>query len=232
MPEPRYIPKCERDVDNHPSLNKFDNNTPEYFHMQTSSWNVSGDDKKCVNIPNSSFHSQHGRNIQNSQVETRNYETTGKYLGNSSSTLKYEQGDQLHELAQLGYSQEIRNQLGVSLFKIMAKQLFDLQHLHADPNPANFAFRKNGQIILYDFGCTKLLNAPLVEAYRKTILAGLNEDYPAVEEGLIRCGARNLDGPAVEHEYYKMWRDIFMEPFHPGSEYDFGKTEIHGLLIE
>ena len=115
----------------------------------------------------------------------------------------------------------------MSLFKIMAKQLFDLQHLHADPNPANFAFRKNGQIILYDFGCTKLLNAPLVEAYRKTILAGLNEDYPAVEEGLIRCGARNLDGPAVEHEYYKMWRDIFARPFVDNCLYDFSKSDLH-----
>ena len=147
-------------------------------------------------------------------------------------TLTYEPGDQLHELNRLGYSRELRDQLGTSLFTIMADQLFSLQRLHADPNPANFAFRKDGKIVFYDFGCTKQLLPEIVAAYRDTVRSALHEDYAGVEDGLVRCGARNLDGPQVQFSYYKMWRDIFMEPFKPGSWYDFGEAEIHNEVLK
>ena len=38
--------------------------------------------------------------------------------------------------------------------------------------------------------------------------AALDEDYQAVERGMLRLGARNPAGPPVEAEYYKIWRDI------------------------
>ncbi|MED5465090.1 MAG: AarF/ABC1/UbiB kinase family protein [Myxococcota bacterium] len=146
-------------------------------------------------------------------------------------TLTFEAGDPLHLLASSGYSRAQRDELGQTLFEVMADQLFNLRCLHADPNPANFAFRQNGAIVFYDFGCTTALPDPLVEAWRDTVRAAVDEDYTGVEDGLIRCGARNLEGPPVEASFYKTWRDIFILPFQAGNTYDFGTADLHREVL-
>jgi predicted unusual protein kinase regulating ubiquinone biosynthesis (AarF/ABC1/UbiB family) len=138
-------------------------------------------------------------------------------------TLTYEPGEHLDEIG--GYPQELRDRLGAKLFGMIADQVFNLQVMHADPNPANFAFRRDGTIVLYDFGCIKRLDPRIVDAYLQTVRAALDEDYLAVEEGLIQLGARNLDGPKVPPEYYKVWRDIFARPFLTDL-YDYGKASL------
>jgi predicted unusual protein kinase regulating ubiquinone biosynthesis (AarF/ABC1/UbiB family) len=138
-------------------------------------------------------------------------------------TLTYEPGDHLDDTG--GYPQELRDKIGAQLFRMIGDQVFSLQVLHADPNPANFAFRRDGTIVLYDFGCVKRLDPKIVNAYLHTIRAALDEDYPAVEEGMIQLGARNLDGPQVPPEYYKVWRDILARPFLTDL-YDYGKASL------
>lgn len=145
-------------------------------------------------------------------------------------TLTYEPGDHISETG--GYSQEVRDAIGAGLFRLLASQLFDLRVLHADPNPANFAFRPDGTIVLYDFGCIKRLDEAVVTAYLDTIRCGLEEDYAGVEEGLLRLGARNPDGPPVSPEYYKLWRDIFVQPFETSEPFDYGSATLHRQALE
>jgi predicted unusual protein kinase regulating ubiquinone biosynthesis (AarF/ABC1/UbiB family) len=140
-------------------------------------------------------------------------------------TLSYEPGDHLCDTE--GYPQELRNRLGAAIFALLADQLFNVKVLHADPNPANFAFRRDGTLVLYDFGCIKRLDPQVVDAYVDTIRSGLDEDYAGVEDGLIRLGARNLDGPPVPADYYKMWRDIFARPFVGSEPFDYGTATLH-----
>jgi predicted unusual protein kinase regulating ubiquinone biosynthesis (AarF/ABC1/UbiB family) len=151
-----------------------------------------------------------------------------KVVGERSSqrvlTLTFEPGHHLDELE--GFSQEQRNELGAVLFRVWADQIFNLKILHADPNPGNFAFRSDGSVVLYDFGCVKRLDPGIVQAYRDTVRAGLDEDYPAVEDGLRRLGARNLEGPDVPLDYYKPWRDIFMRPLLGDEPYDFASSRL------
>lgn len=140
-------------------------------------------------------------------------------------TLTYEPGDHVSELG--SYPQEVRDGIGAGLFDLLADQLFSFKVLHADPNPANFAFRRDGTIVIYDFGCIKHLDPQIIEAYVDTIRCTLAEDYDGVEAGLIRLGARNLDGPPVTPEYYKMWRDIFVRPFVGDEVFDYGTATLH-----
>jgi predicted unusual protein kinase regulating ubiquinone biosynthesis (AarF/ABC1/UbiB family) len=151
-----------------------------------------------------------------------------KVVGERSSqrvlTLTYEPGLPLGEIAEL--PQAMRDELGAVLFRVLADQIFNLKILHADPNPGNFAFRPDGSVVLYDFGCVKRLDPGIIDAYRDTIRAGFAEDYAAVEEGLRRLGARNLEGPEVPLEYYKPWRDIFMRPLLGDEPYDFGRSQL------
>ena len=99
--------------------------------------------------------------------------------------------------------------------------------VHADPNPANYACRDDGTVIVYDFGCIKRVAPEIIDAYRNTITAALERRYEDVETGLIELGVRNLDGPSVEHSYYEEWRNLLAEPYELGAPFDFRKTDLH-----
>mgnify|MGYP001256021733 CR=1 FL=1 len=142
-------------------------------------------------------------------------------------TLIHEPGEQFGDLWNDGYPQETIDELGSIMLRMIGEQIFILGAVHADPNPANFACRDDGRVILYDFGCIKRVSRPVIDAYRDTIKAALRRQYPEVEEGLIRLGVRNVDGPPVEHAYYEEWRNLLAEPYEYGGPYNFGKTDLH-----
>ncbi|MCH9687980.1 MAG: AarF/ABC1/UbiB kinase family protein [Deltaproteobacteria bacterium] len=145
-------------------------------------------------------------------------------------TLTYEPGHHISELEDFG--QPVLDEIGASLFRVIADQIFKHQVLHADPNPGNFAFRPDGTVVLYDFGCVKRLDPEIIQAYRDTIRAGFDEDYEGIEQGLVRLGARNTDGPSVPLSYYKPWRDIFMRPLLSDGPYDFGASQLQNEAIK
>ncbi len=147
-------------------------------------------------------------------------------------TLEFEPGDHLDELDAKGYTQDERDTCGRALFTLMARQIFEFGAIHGDPNPGNLAFRRDGRVVLYDYGCVKRLQRPIVQAYRDTILAGLAEEYDRVEEGLLALGVRNPDGPKPEFAYYKQWRDIFAEPFLQNEVFDYSKAKLHDEVVK
>lgn len=159
-------------------------------------------------------------------------EVVGERSSQRVLTLTYEPGDGLDDLDVAGYSQEIRDKIGVNLFKLFASQLFDHHRLHADPNPGNIAFRPDGTIVLYDYGCVKLVKPEIATAYLHTIQAGLDEDYDRVDQGLLELGVRNPKGPPVEHAYYKRWRDAFALPFLNTRLFDYAKSTMHDEVVK
>lgn len=175
----------------------------------------------CNEADNVRFFAEHYRD----RPEVVIPEVVGERSSQRVLTLVYEPGDHIDETD--GYPQELRDRLGALLFSTVCDQIFSLEVIHADPNPANFAFRPDGTLVYYDFGCIKRLDPTIVAAYRDTIRAGLAEDYDGVEAGLVRLGARNLDGPKVAAEYYKMWRDIFVQPFVGDVPFDYAGATLH-----
>ena len=146
-------------------------------------------------------------------------------------TMTYEYGDPIQAVREPRYSQAIRDEIGVQFFHLVCSQIFILKAVHADPNPGNFAFREDGTIVMYDFGCVKYMKPEIIEAYRDTIIAGLEEDYEGVDEGLHRLGVRKEDGPPVEPSYYKDWRDLFLTPFIQEDPFDYGRSTLHHEVI-
>lgn len=143
-------------------------------------------------------------------------------------TMELVEGDHLSELTPEHYSQDTLNAIGHRLFKTMADQLFRFQCIHGDPHAGNFAFRPDGTVILYDFGCVKKLKPEIVQAYRNAVVSALHEDYAALDRYLIDLGARVEAKPAVDEAYYAMWRDILIQPFHSrDAPYDFSAADLH-----
>ncbi|MCM0612783.1 AarF/ABC1/UbiB kinase family protein [Marinobacter sediminum] len=142
-------------------------------------------------------------------------------------TLELVEGDHVSEVTPEHYDQETINLIGHRIFTTMADQLFRFQCIHGDPHAGNFAYRPDGSIIMYDFGCVKKLKPEIVEAYRKALIAALQEDYQALDRHLIDLGARVENQPAVDQAYYAMWRDILIVPFDQDKPYDFAQSDIH-----
>lgn len=143
-------------------------------------------------------------------------------------TMTLLEGDSINDITPESYPQAVINDLGQRIFKTMADQLFHFQCIHGDPHPGNFAYRPDGTIILYDFGCVKKLKPEIVQAYRQTLIAALNEDYAGLDRCLIDLGARVESQPALDEAYYAMWRDILIQPFVDAkTPYDFGSADIH-----
>jgi len=142
-------------------------------------------------------------------------------------TLEYVKGDHVNELSSLGYSDEIINKIGHNLFNMLADQLFVFKQIHGDPHPGNFAFRPDGTVIVYDFGCVKVLKPEIVGAYRDAIIASIEENYLAVDDAMLRLGARVAGKAYPGGEYYAVWRNIFFEPFFKNDKYDFENADLH-----
>lgn len=141
-------------------------------------------------------------------------------------TMELEPGDTL-ETVSAGYDQDLRDRLALRLFDFMCRSLFGLHAVHADPNPGNFAWRRDGALVVYDFGCIKRLDADLIRTYRNTVRAALAENWTAVDIGLLRLGARVPGTDPVEAAFYAQWRDIVMQPFISDAPFDFGASTMH-----
>ena len=63
------------------------------------------------------------------------------------------------------YPQSLKDQWGVTLFEFTLRGLFEHRFLHADPNFANFAFREDGKVAVYDYGCMKEIPADIAAGY-------------------------------------------------------------------
>ena len=148
--------------------------------------------------------------------------STGRIL-----TLEYLEGDHIDELNDKQYNQSLRNELGLTLFNMMAEQIFVLNKIHGDPHPGNFAFRPDGSVVVYDFGCIKVLRPEIVDAYADAIIGSIDEDYQLVDDALLRLGARVARQPSPGSAYYKVWRDIFFEPFSGIDEYCYESSSVH-----
>ena len=159
-------------------------------------------------------------------------EVVGERSSKRILTLTYEPGCSFSELDREGFTQEERDRVGENLVAAVTSQIFELQAVQADPNPANFACRRDGTVVLYDFGCVERIADDLLTPYVALIGASWSEDYALAERYLTELGARNLDGPPVEHAFYKRWRDIFLEPFFHDAPFDFGAAELHRKVME
>ncbi len=154
------------------------------------------------------------------------------YCSRRVLTMDYVPGDSLEDILSSSYTQEDRDTFGQLIFDIYARQLFELGVLHADPHPGNFAFRKDGRMILYDFGCVKEIPQTIQEAYKEATVCALNGDYEGVDRALLKLGSRDPEKQSPGVDFYRQYAEILTRPFRSDEPYDFGTTTIHEQLLE
>lgn len=140
-----------------------------------------------------------------------------KYSSRRVLTMTYEAGDDISVVGGPDYSQAVLEQISERLIRFVGGQIFQLRLLHSDPHPGNFAFRNDGSLVVYDFGCVTALDEQIVRDYAHGIRAVQREDFVGLDQALLRLGIRAPDKPAVPAEFYRTWMDIALKPM-TGSE--------------
>lgn len=85
--------------------------------------------------------------------------------------------------------QSTRDSVMTALFGLVLQELFEFGYMQTDPNFANYRWQADAaRIVLLDFGAARSLPHQTVEAYRRMMLAGLEEDRAALREALLQVG--------------------------------------------
>lgn len=160
-------------------------------------------------------------------------EVVGERSSGRILTLTYEAGDRIEEMDARGYDQATRDRIGARLAHMMYRQIFELHAVHADPNPANFAFRPNGDIVMYDFGCVKAFPPDHARVYRDCMRAFRDRDDAAIQRGLEGLGLQR-PGAVVDDqaELYAEVRSSFGPLLFDDREIDFATAMNHQIFAK
>ncbi|MBV6494501.1 MAG: protein kinase UbiB [Turneriella sp.] len=109
------------------------------------------------------------------------------------------------------YPQEQKNSWGVLLMRTLIEQLLCLRKLQSDPNPANYAFRKDGGLILYDFGSIKELPDWLHAGYMGVLDACRTGKLEKIGQIAQAMQVKLKDGNTVPQKHI----DLFIEVLSP-----------------
>lgn len=134
-------------------------------------------------------------------------------------SMSFEPG--LDDAAGVDRPQDLRDRWGRILVETTLENLLIHRFLHADPNPGNFAYREDGRIVLYDFGCVKSVPDALATAYGRMARALLEQRYDDVPEIVQAAGIHMRDGSPLSVKFVKDHAFLFEQPF-GGGVYRFG----------
>lgn len=123
-------------------------------------------------------------------------------------TTRYEPGETLEQLLARSPTQAERDAAGESLFRVMVGGFHELGLLYADPHPGNFAFRRGGQVVVYDFGCVRRFERRHTRAFSAMASALRDGDRGALLSAARAFGFA-IDGAAREETFERFARSFF-----------------------
>lgn len=130
-------------------------------------------------------------------------------------------------------TQELRDGWGQTLIGIALRGLFATRFLHADPNLANFAFRMDGRVIMYDLGCMKEVPPNYSRGLAKivgAVLAGRDESVPAL---LREIGIGKKGGGELPEKMLSEYMNLFRVPLSESDSYRFGgEHDFYAAVME
>lgn len=148
-------------------------------------------------------------------------------------TLTEEMGETLTVAAT--WDNDIKQKIAERLFHFTAGQLFGLYRMHCDPHPGNFAFRKDGSVVAYDFGGIRSYSDSEIQLFRRFAKHAIKDDVTALEQDLIALDIRREDNKNIPGEFYEKWISIGLKPLsikpYQDGAFDFGSSQVHHEAI-
>jgi len=148
-------------------------------------------------------------------------------------TMEFVEAIPSSEAASDRYPQELKDQWGVTLFEFTLRGLFKHQFLHADPNFANFAFREDGTVIVYDYGCMKQVPDNIATGYARLMDALMKRKKTAIPTLLCEMGVYKEGGIPLSRSATDPYVDLMQDVVRASPPYTFGDDEtIYKALYE
>ena len=123
------------------------------------------------------------------------------------------------------WPQEMRNRWGRVLFEFQIRGLLEHRLLHCDPNLANFAFREDGRVVVYDFGSVKKIPEFIATGYARILLAGIENRCDRVPQALFDLGLYKGKGEPLAEELIEPYFELLTEVLREDPPYRFGEQE-------
>jgi predicted unusual protein kinase regulating ubiquinone biosynthesis (AarF/ABC1/UbiB family) len=164
-----------------------------------------------------------------------------EYSSDQVLALSYEPGLSVRDAAVRALPQERRNALARAALELFLRELFDWGMVQTDPHFGNYKIRNRGQttispgngglspidseqIVLLDFGATRLFGRGFVESYREMLRGALAREREATQRGAAAIGVMPADFPAPVREAFIELCELIVEPFR--GPYDWGKSDL------
>jgi len=123
------------------------------------------------------------------------------------------------------FDEKMHSRWGVVLAEFLMRGLMEHRFLHADPNLANFAFREDGRVVVYDFGCVKEVPEAMAGSYAELLVAAAEGRGDDVPEILRRMGMHMKDDEPMPAEAIDPYIEMFSEVLRSEPPYTFGDNE-------
>ena len=148
-------------------------------------------------------------------------------------TMEYIHGIRPEQACSDRFSQELRNRWGQVLFDFQMRGLFQLHWLHADPNLANFAFRDDGRVVVYDFGCIKEIPVALSDGYAALVRAVVDNRREDIPPLLKNIGVYKTNGEPLPRGICDPYVELFGQIVRTDPPYVFGQDqEMYQRIME
>jgi aarF domain-containing kinase len=126
-----------------------------------------------------------------------------------------------------GFPQALRNRLGVHLYRLLFRELFEFRFVQTDPNFANFLLLPDsGQVALLDLGAARVVPERLSTLYAQLFRATIGRDRAALARVLEAIGFIDVGERRDRLEGLVDFFLVACEPFRHRGVYDFGNSDV------
>ncbi|MBT3069079.1 AarF/ABC1/UbiB kinase family protein [Rhodoferax sp. U11-2br] len=123
--------------------------------------------------------------------------------------------------------QEERDRLMTLLIGLLFRELFEFALMQTDPNFANYRYNTHTkQLILLDFGATRVFPPEMAPAYRQLMQAGLAGDRAGARQAMINIGFFDEQTLQRHQDAVVNIFELSLEPLIENGDYDFGNTDV------
>ncbi len=159
-----------------------------------------------------------------------------QYCSDKIIASSYEEGVRLDSSEVVALSQERRNKIAENFLDLYFLEIFNWHTVQTDPHFGNYKVRlhqQGDQIILLDFGATKVYDKNFMSDYKKMMVSSLDEDAELFFKSATDLGFLYAqDSDQLKKLFQEFCRET-MEPFLKKGEnedYDWGKTDLPDRL--
>jgi predicted unusual protein kinase regulating ubiquinone biosynthesis (AarF/ABC1/UbiB family) len=134
-------------------------------------------------------------------------------------------GRPLEDLADPGTPQALRDATGLSLQRLLFRELFEFHFVQTDPNPANYVV-DGDQIRLLDLGSTREYAPAFVASYARLCRGIVEGDRDEVHAAAVAIGYLRDDDPEERARAAVDLMFLVCEPFRHEGVYDFARSTL------